>query len=325
MKLRASLISSVFICVVASAAGVDSRAAEYPVKPVRMVVPFPPGGTPDTLARVMSEKFGERWGQQVLIENRLGAGGNVAYGAVAQSGADGYTLLLASTGIVTNASLYSKLPYDPIRDFAPISLLATSPHVLVANVAFPVNSVKDLIAEAKAKPDSLTFGSSGSGTVLHLAGELFKSLSGADIVHVPYKGSQPAMTDLLGGRIALMFIDIPPALPHLRSGRLKALGITGAKRTAALPDVPPIAEAGVPGYDIVAWFGLLAPAGTPKDIVDKIHQDAAAGLSSPELRTRMTEQGVDLVGNTPAQFAAYMRSELAAMAKVVKASGARAD
>ncbi len=316
---------SLFAGVAALCAAQPVHSLDYPVKPVRFIVPFPPGGTPDTLARVIGEKLGERWNQQVLIENRLGAGGNVAYGSVATAAPDGYTILQAATGIVTNVSLYRKVPYDLFKDFAPITLLATSPHVLVANSSVPATSVKELIALAKAKPGELAFGSAGSGTVLHLAGEMFKSLSGVNLLHVPYKGSQPALTDLLGGRIALMFIDISPALPHLKTGRLRALGLTGAKRSPALPDVPPIAEVGLPRYDLVAWFGLLAPSGTNKEIVDKIYQDVAVIVNIPEVRARMLDQGVELVGNTPAQFAAYIKSEFAVMAKIVKDSGARAD
>ena len=305
--------------------GAPSWAQDYPAKPVRLIVPFPPGGTPDTLARLVGEKLGDRWNQQVLVETRLGAGGNVAYGSVAGAAPDGYTILLAATGIATNVSLYSKLPYDPVRDFAAITLLATSPHVLVASSSVPAANVRELVALAKARPGTLTYGSSGSGTVLHLAGELFKTLSGADIIHVPYKGSQPAMTDLLGGRISLMYVDFHPALPHIRSGKLKPLGLTGRRRSPLLPDVPTIAEAGVPGYEIVAWFGLLAPAATPGDVVDRIHQGVVQVLELPDLRSRLTDQGMELVGSTPASFAAYLRSEIVAMAKVVKASGAKAD
>lgn len=324
MKFRASLISLI-ACLAALCAAADSHALEYPVKPVRLVVPFPPPGAPDTLARALGEKLSERWGQQVLVENRLGASGNVAYGSVATAAPDGYTLLLAVNGLATNVSLYRNLPFDPVRDFAPITLLATSQQVLVVGSSVPITSVKDLVALAKAKPGELTFGSAGSGTVLHLAGELFKTLSGVNIVHVPYKGSSLALIDLLGGRTKLMFLDIPLTLPNLKSGKLRALGVTGARRTPALPDIPTIAEAGVPGYEIAPWFGLLAPSGTSREIVDKIHQDAVSILNAPELRSRMLGLGLEMVGNAPGQFGAFIKSEVANMAKIVSASGARAD
>ena len=324
MKFRASLISLI-ACLAALCAAADSSSLEYPVKPVRVVVPYPPGGTPDTLARALGGKLGERWGQQVLVENRLGAGGNVAYGSVATSSPDGYTLLLAATALAINVSLYRDLPYNPVRDFAPITLVAVTPYALVVNSSLPVTSIKDLIALAKAKPGELTFGSQGSGSAPHLAGEMFKTLSGTNFVHVPYKGSMPALTDLLGERITLMFLDPMLTLAQLKSGRLRALGITSAKRTPWLPDLPTIAEAGVPGFEIVAWFGLLAPSGTNTEIIDKIHQDAVSILNTPEMRARMLDQGVELIGNTPAQFGARIKSDVASMAKVWAASGARAD
>jgi len=325
MKFRANLIG-LFACLAALCATADSYSLEYPVKPVRLVVPFPPGGAPDTLARMLGEKLGELWGQQVLVETRLGAGGNVAYGSVATSAPDGYTLLLATPGIVANVSLYRNLPYDPVRDFAPITVIAIGPHVLVVRSSLPVTSVQDLIALAKAKPGELTFGSAGSGTVLHLAGEIFNTLTGVKIVHVPYKGSMPAFTDLLGGRTTLMFLEPTLALPQLKSGKLRALGVTSAKRMPALADIPTIAEAGVPGFEIVTWFGLLAPNGTGKEIVDKVNQGAASILHAPELQAQMRERlGVELVGNTPEQFSAYIKSEVTKTAKVVSASGARAD
>ena len=325
MKIRASLIT-VIACVAALCAAADSYSLEYPVKPVRLVVPFPPGGAPDTLGRMLGDKLGERWGQQVLVENRLGAGGNVAYGSVATSAPDGYTLLLATPGIVANVSLYQNVSYDPVRDFAPITVVAIGPHILVVNSSLPVASVKDLIALAKAKPGALTFGSAGSGTVLHLAGEIFKTLTGVNIVHVPYKGSMPAFTDLLGGRITLMFLEPTLALPQLKSGKLRALGVTSANRMPTLPAIPTLAEAGVPGFEIVTWFGLLAPNGTDREVVDKVNQGAVSILHAPDLQARMREQlGVELVGNTPEQFSAYIKSEVTKTAKIVSASGARAD
>lgn len=307
-------------------AAMASIAQDYPARPVRLVVPFPAGGAPDTVARTLGESFSARWGQQVLVENRLGAGGNVAYGSVASAPPDGYTLLLAATGIATNVSLYRSLPYDPVKDFAPISLVASSPHMLVVNPSLvSATSVRELVAQAKARPGQISFGSAGSGTVLHLAGEMFKSMAGVDLLHIPYKGTQPAMADLLGGRIGLMYIDIAPSLQHIRSGRLRVLATTAGRRTAVFPDVPTIAEAGVPGYEIVAWFGLLAPAATPRGVVDRVHQATVAMVGTPEVRARLGEVGIELVGGTPEQFGAYIRSEIDVMAKVVKASGAKPD
>jgi tripartite-type tricarboxylate transporter receptor subunit TctC len=324
MRFRIALLN--LCAALAALSGAPAvHALDYPVKPVRYVIPFPPGGTPDILARLVGSRLSERWGQQVLVENRLGAGGNVAYGSVATAPGDGYTLLQIVPGILSNMSLYKSVPYDFFKDFAPVTVMAISPHVLVVHPSVPAGSVKELIALAKAKPGELTFGSSGSGTLLHLAGELFKSLSGTNLLHVPYKGGQPAMTDLVAGRISMIFIDLPPALPQLKAGKLRALGLTSAKRSPVLPDVAPIAELGLPGYDLLAWYGLVVPSGTHKDIIDKIYQDVTAIVNTPDVRARLLEQGVDVVGTTPAQFAEYLKSQHAFMSKIVKESGARPD
>lgn len=295
---------------------------EYPAKAVRMVVPFPVGGAPDVIARAVGVKLAERLGQQMVIENRLGAGGNIAYDAVAKAAPDGYTVLFAATGLATNISLYSKLPYDPVRDFAPISLVASSAHVLVAHPDVPARSIQELIALAKEKPGSLTFGSSGSGTVLHLAGEMFNAMAGVKLVHVPYKGATLVRADLLSGRVGLMFSDLPSALPHVRSGSLRALGVTGAQRLPIIPEVSTIAEAGVPGYAIKAWFGLLAPAGVPAPIVTKLNREVLAVLGDAELGRRMAELGQEVGGTTPEEFGAFLKAEIVKMREVVRVSGA---
>lgn len=305
--------------------GAAAFAQEYPTRPVRLIVPFPVGGAPDVLARSVGAKLAERLGQAVVIENRVGAGGNIAYEMVAKAAPDGYTIVLASTGIATNVSLYKNLAYDPTRDFAPITLVASSPHVLVVHPAVPAASVTELIDLAKAKTSQLSFGSSGSGTVLHLAGEMFNTMAGAPLLHVPYKGSSVALTDLLGGRLSLMFSDIPNALQHIKAGKLRALAVTGEQRSQALPQVPTVAEAGIPKYAIIAWFGLLAPAATPAGIVAKLNKEVVAILGDPDLKGKMAGLGQDLVGDTPEQFGAFIKSEVAKMGEVVKASGASAN
>lgn len=303
-----------------------SFAQSYPNKPVRMVVPFPPGGTTDILARAVGQKLSETWGQQVLIDNRPGAGGNIGTEIVAKSPADGYTLLMGTVGThAINASLYAKLPFDPIKDFAPVTLVASVPNVLVVNSTVEAKSVKELITLAKAKPGQLTFASSGNGTSIHLAGELFKSLTGTAMLHIPYKGSAPAITDLLGGQTNMMFDNLPSAIPHIKSGKLRALGVTSINRSPALPDTPTIAETGITGYEASSWFGVLAPAGTPKEIIAKIHADIIKGLSTPEIKERLSGQGAEPVGNTPEQFVQHIKAESLKWAKVVKDSGAKVD
>lgn len=321
------LLRAMFTGVVAGAlallGGAAALAQDYPSKPIRLVVPFPVGGAPDVLARSTGIRLGERLGQPVVIENRLGAGGNLAYDIVAKAAPDGYVIVLASTGIATNVSLYKNLAYDPIRDFAPITLVASSPHVLVAHPSLHAGSLRELIGLAKEKSSQLSFGSAGSGTVLHLAGEMFNVMAGAQLLHVPYKGASLALNDLLGGRVNLMFSDIPNALPQIKAGKLRALGVTGAQRSQALPQVPTIAEAGIPGYAIIAWFGLLAPAATPAGIIAKLNKEVVTILGDPDLRGKMADLGQDLVGDTPEQFGAFIKSEIAKMGEVVKASGAR--
>jgi tripartite-type tricarboxylate transporter receptor subunit TctC len=298
------------------------------MKPVRVIVPFPAGGTTDIVARLVGAELQKMWGQPVVIENRGGAGGNIGADAVAKAPADGYTLLMGTVGThAINLPLYgTKLPYDPVKDFAPITLVAAVPNVMVVPASLPVNSVKEFIDYARANPGKLNMASSGNGTSIHLAGELFKNLTKTFMVHLPYRGSAPAVQDLIAGNTQVMFDNLPSALPHIRSGRLKAFGVTSLQRAPALPDVPTIEEAaGLKGFDATSWFGLLAPAGTPKEIVAKVHQDVAKVLTSADMRERFLAQGAAPVGNTPEQFAAHIRSEIDKWTRVVKFSGAKVD
>lgn len=298
--------------------------AAYPDKPIKLVVPYTPGGVTDALARYVAKGLADRVGQPVIVENKGGGGANIGADAVAKSPADGYTLLMGSAAThAINASLYKKLTYDHVKDFAPITQVAQVPNILVLHPSVPANTVRELIDYAKKNPGKLNFGSSGSGGTIHLSGELFKSMAGVDMVHVPYKGSAPAVSDLLGGQVQVMFDS--SVVPHVRSGKLKALAVTSAKRSSALPDVPTMAEAGLPGYESTAWFGILAPAGTPEPILARLHAELTAVLRDPATVEWMKAQGFDPVGDSPAQFASYIRKETDKWAKVVKASGATAD
>lgn len=321
-----------FLAAAACALLAQTAAAQpYPSKPVRIVVPFPAGGTTDIVARLVGTELQKLWGQPVVIENRGGAGGNIGTDVVAKSPADGYTLLMGTVGThAINLPLYTqgggKLPYDPIRDFTPITLVAAVPNVMVVPASLPVNSVKEFIELARSKPGQLNMASSGNGTSIHLSGELFKSLTKTYMVHLPYRGSAPAIQDLIAGNTQVMFDNLPSALPHIRSGRLKALAVTSRQRAPALPNVPTIEEAaGLKGFDATSWFGLLAPAGTPREIVAKVHQDVVKVLGTPEMRERFIGQGAQPVGNTPEQFAAFIRSEIDKWTQVVKFSGAKID
>ena len=303
----------------------------WPGKPVRIVVPFAPGGTTDILARALAPELSKAFGQQFIVDNKPGAGGNLGAADVARAQADGHTLLMGTVGTHgINQSLYPKLPYDPIKDFAPITLVAGVPNVLVINPGkaqtYKISSVPDLIRYARAHPGKLNMASSGNGTSIHLAGELFKSMTGTYMVHFPYRGSGPALMDLVGGTMDVMFDNLPSAMAQIKAGKLKALAVTSATRSAALPDVPTIAEAGpLKGYEASSWFGLLAPAGTPPEVVNRLQQETAKALASPELKARLEAQGAIPGGNTPAQFAKMIDAETKKWAQVVKASGAKVD
>ena len=303
----------------------------WPSKPVRVIVPFPPGGTTDIVARLLGADLQRMWQQPVVIENRPGAGGNIGAELVAKSPNDGYTLLMGTVGTHSiNAALFAqsgnKMPFDPVKDFVPITLAAGVPNVMVVNAKLPVNTVSEFIVYAKARPGQLNMASSGNGTSIHLTGELFKTVTGTYMLHLPYRGSAPALTDLLAGNTNVMFDNLPSALPHIKSGRLKALAVTSRERSPALPDVPTVEEAAsLKGFDASSWFGLFAPAGTPRSIVDKIQADVAKALATPELRERFLAQGAQPSGNTPDEFAAFIRAETDKWTKVVKISNAKVD
>ncbi len=303
----------------------------WPTKPVKIVVPFAPGGTTDLLARAMAPELSKAFGQSFIVENKTGAGGNVGADAVAKAPADGYTLLMGTVGTHgINVALYDKMPFDPVKDFAPISLVAGVPNVMVMNTekakALGINNVADFIKYAKANPGKLNMASSGNGTSIHLAGELFKSMSGTYMVHFPYRGSGPALLDMVGGTMDVMFDNLPSALPQIKGGKLKALAVTSAQRSAVLPDVPTIEQAsGLKGYEASSWFGLLAPAGTPPDIVNRIQQEVAKSLGSPAVKEKLLAQGAIPGGNSPQDFAKMINAEIKKWAQVVKVSGAKVD
>lgn len=327
---RLCLIGSTALVLASAAPGAWAQAA-WPNKPVRIVVPFPPGGTTDILARAIAPELGKAFGQSFIIENRGGAGGNVGTEIVAKAANDGYTLLMGTVGTHgINRALYEKLPYDPIKDFAPITLVASVPNVMVMNAdkarSLGINSVQDFIAYAKARPGKLNMASSGSGTSIHLAGELFKSQTGIFMVHVPYRGSSPALLDLIAGNMDVMFDNLPSSMQHIRSGKLKAFAVTSGQRSSALPDVPTVEEAGkLKGFEASSWFGLLAPAGTSADIVNRVQREVTRALNDPTIKEKLQAQGAIPGGITPAEFARLIDSEHTKWAQVVKVSGARAD
>lgn len=325
---RRSLVA--LATVLALPAGALAQGA-WPSKPVRIVVPFAPGGTTDILARTIAPELTKAFGQSFVVDNRAGAGGNIGAEVVAKSPGDGYTLLMGTVGTHgINKSLYSKLPYDPQKDFVPVTLVAGVPNVMVMGTKraqeLGINNVADFIKVAKARPGRLNMASSGNGTSIHLAGELFKSRTGIFMTHIPYRGSGPALADLLAGGVDVMFDNLPSSMAHIQAGNLKALAVTSAVRSTALPDVPTVAEAGkLPGFEASSWFGLLAPAGTPADIVNRLQQETAKALNAPAVKERLLAQGAIPSGNTPAEFKALIDAEIRKWEAVVKASGAKVD
>ena len=301
-----------------------AQAPAYPVKSVRLLVPSSPGGGTDILARVLAQKMSETFGQQFVVENRPGAGQVIGIEAVARSAPDGYTLLMAASAIVINEVLYAKPPYDTLRDFAPVTLGASLPNILVVHPALPVKSVRELISLAKTRAGQLNYSSAGSGTSPHLSMELFRLMAGITLTHIPYKGSGPATVDLLAGQVQLSMPNVLTALPHIKGGKLRGLGVTSGKRATGLPDIPAIAET-LPGYEAIQWYGILAPAGTTRDIVGKLQAEIARILVLPEVRDRLAADGADAVGSRPDEFAAYIRAELAKWGKVVKTGGIKLE
>jgi tripartite-type tricarboxylate transporter receptor subunit TctC len=299
---------------------VSAQGAQgYPSKPIQIIVPFAAGGTSDVLARAIGQKLTEMWGQQVVVDNRPGAGGNIGATAAAKAKPDGYTLLLLDVATITIApSIFPNLQYDPVKDFAPVTMVAASPHALVVNPSVPAKSVKELIAYAKANPGKLNFASAGNGTAVHLAGEQFKLATGTDIRHVPYKGGAAAVTALVGGEVDMTLNGLLATLPQIKGGRIRALAVASSKRSEAMPDLPTVSEAGVPGFESGSWQGLLAPGGTPKEIVDKLNTAVVKILKTPEMKERLAGLGADVVADTPEQFAAFLREDTVKWAKVVK-------
>jgi len=320
-NIRTTIWGALLLCGGMHAAG----AADYPVKPVRLVVPFPAGGPVDITARTLAPRLTETLGQRIVIDNRGGAGGVLGSDIVAKSPPDGHTLLLCTTGNAINVSLVKNLPYDIRKDFTAVSMVAIITSILVVHPALPVKSVKDLIALAKAKPDALSYASTGNGAPTHLAGELFKSMAGVRMVHVPYKGAAPAVVDLISGHVQLSFISAPGAMQHVQAGRLRVLAVTNAKRSVLLPEVPTISEAGLRGYESEGWHGLFTPAGTPGTAVDRLHREFSAALRDPKISASLLAGGAEPVGMPPGEFAVKLNTEIEKWAKVVKNSGMKVD
>lgn len=324
-KICCSSFFLILLGVLGGLGGESSFAQTYPVRPIRMIVAYPPGGGTDIVGRMMAQKLGENLGQTVVVDNRGGATGNIGTELAARATPDGYTLLMGNVAPnAINVSLFKKLPFDPVKDFAPVSLVAVTPNILVVPPSFPVKTVKDLIALAKSKPGALNFPSAGIGSSSHLAGEMLKSMAGIDMVHVPYKGGGPALIALLSGQVQLMFATLPAAMPHVKSGKLRPVAVTTAHRSLALPELPTIAESGVPGYEAATWYGLLAPAGTPKAIVGRLHAEIVKILAT-DTRQQLVAQGFEPVGNTPAEFAAYIKSEITKWGKVIRDAGIKPE
>jgi tripartite-type tricarboxylate transporter receptor subunit TctC len=319
------MFAALLLSLAAALLPAAAQAQAYPGKPVKLLIPFPPAGGTDIIGRVVAQKLAERWGQSVVVENKPGAGGTIGSDLAAKSAPDGYTLLMATVSTHAIGPLLSKLPYDAQKDFAPITLVADSANLLVVSPKLGVNSVKELIAMARQKPGALTFASSGNGTNPHLTGELFKLLAGVDLLHIPYKGTALSIPDLANGSVSMLFDITVSAVPPIKAGNVKPLAVTSARRLALFPDLPTVAEAGVPGFESSAWFGLFAPAATPREIVARVHADVVAVLKDADLRQRFANAGADPVGNTPEQFAAVIRADTEKWAKVIKAGNVKAQ
>jgi tripartite-type tricarboxylate transporter receptor subunit TctC len=323
--------TALVVCMIAVAIGVmgqtgNGHAQQYPTKPIRIVVPFPPGGFSDVFSRVLGAEMSKSWAQQVVVDNRPGAGGNIGSDIVAKAAPDGYTLVMGTIGThAINATLFSKMPYDPIRDFAPVAFVVEAEGLLVVHPSLPVKTAKELIALARSKPGELTYASAGAGTTSHLAGELFKTLAKVDITHVPYKGNVPAITDLLSGQTSMLFATLPTVLPQVQAKRLRGIAVLGGRRSTAVPDTPTLAESGLRGFEVNNWSGILAPAGTPSAVISKLNTEIVRIMQLPEVQARLPKEGLRFVSMTPQQFSDFVRSEKDKWAPIVKATGAKAD
>jgi len=317
MKSWPHILSTALVFLVLGASTTAAAQNKYPSKPIRLIVPVAPGGGTDFIARLLGQKLNEAWGEPVIVDNRPGAAGNLGVEIAAKAVPDGYTVVIPITSFPINPSLYAKLPFDTVRDFAPITLVASAPLLLVVNPKLQVNSVKELIALAKAKPGALNFANSGSGTTAHLAGEMFKRMAGVDIVSVPYKGGGPAVIDLIAGNVQMYFSTIPAALTQVKAGRLRALAVTGGKRMSEISDIPTVSESGLPGFEVVAWFGMFAPARTPQPVVRKLNAELVRILNASEVREKMAGHGLIPGGNTPEQLGSFLKAEIAKWSKVI--------
>ena len=320
-------LTGVCLAILSAASAASAADAQaYPNKTIRFIVPFPPGGIADVMARVFGQKFTDAWNQPVVIENRTGAGGNIGADVVAKSPPDGYTLVMGSIGThAVNVSLFSRMPYDPVKDFAPVALTMEADGLLVLHPSVPVKTLKDLIALSRARPGQLAYASAGNGTAGHLAGELFKSMAKIDIVHIPYKGNVPAITDLVGGQTSMLFATLPTVLPLAKAGKLHALAVTGLQRNPATPEVPTMAESGLPGFEVTNWIGVFAPAGTPADIVAKLNAEIMRIMRMPDVQSRLANEGAKFRPTTPNEFAAFVKTEIAKWGKVIRDAGVKVD
>jgi tripartite-type tricarboxylate transporter receptor subunit TctC len=319
------LFAAAVACLLPLGLAAPATAQNFPERPITLVIPFAAGGSTDLVGRLVAEKMSESIGQQVIVENKGGAGGNLGAAAVAKAAPDGYTILLATVAThALNPAVYSKMPYDPVKDFAPISLLVTVPNVLIVHPSIPANTTQELIALLKANPGKYSYASSGNGTPLHLSGELFKTMAGVDLVHVPYKGAGPALVDVIGGQVPIMFDNLPSSTQHIKNGKLRGLGVTQVQRAAAFPDMPTIAEA-LPGYETYTWNALFAPAGTPPEIVKKLNEEANKAVNDPAVKAKLAEFSATVVASTPEELGKHVTAELAKWAPIVKQSGAKAD